>query len=106
MFAGSDVMHFFTHEFSSLGGWGLALPPVAAGAFEGFLFWHNMDPQLHPVSSRGLLHRWFSRHPNSGRRLGALRLRSFQLRFGFEPILQVAARDSTALFKERISAPG
>jgi hypothetical protein len=35
MFSLADVMKFFPHEFSGLGGGGFAFPRIAAGPFNG-----------------------------------------------------------------------
>ena len=46
MFALSNVFHFFTHEFASLGGWGLAFRLVFARPFDYVFFWHNDNVSL------------------------------------------------------------
>ena len=44
MFSFTNMMNFFSHEFSSLCGWRFPLARVFAGAFKRFLFGHGPSP--------------------------------------------------------------
>jgi len=44
MLSFADMMHFFAHEFSSLGGRRLSFPRILASPLNGLLFWHKHSP--------------------------------------------------------------